>query len=147
MAQLTSKGSSESDFSLFLCCEKSSCRIFFILRTVMVDTSLYSKMVRKVKLIYVDLLFYWLETAPEERCFPRLESQNKPSLAETWLIFGTRSSRERETLHKTKNCLFMAGIQCFSPGDIQFQLVYDRGQCAETSYLGSFPHIYDPVGI
>ena len=29
----------------------------------------------------------------------------------------------------------MAGSQHFSPGDIQFQLVYDRGQCAETSYL------------
>ena len=29
----------------------------------------------------------------------------------------------------------MAGTQHFSPGDIQFQLVYDRGQCAESSYL------------
>ena len=29
----------------------------------------------------------------------------------------------------------MAGSQHFSPGDIQFQLVYDRGQCAESSYL------------
>ena len=45
-------------------------------------------------------------------------------------------SRERETLLKqTKNCLFMAESQHFSPGDIQFQLVYDRGQCAESSYL------------
>ena len=25
--------------------------------------------------------------------------------------------------------------QHFSPGDIQFQLVYDRGQCADSSYL------------
>ena len=62
----------------------------------MVDTLLYSKMVRKVKLSYVI----------------------------------------RETLHKqTKNCPFMAGSQHFSPGDIQSQLVYDRGQCAESSYL------------
>ena len=29
----------------------------------------------------------------------------------------------------------MAGTQHFSPGDIQFQLVYDKGQCAESSYL------------
>ena len=29
----------------------------------------------------------------------------------------------------------MAGSQHFSPGDIQFQLVYDKGQCAESSYL------------
>ena len=29
----------------------------------------------------------------------------------------------------------MTGSQHFSPGDVQFQLVYDRGQCAETSYL------------
>ena len=32
----------------------------------------------------------------------------------------------------------MAGSQRFSPGDIQFQLVYDRGQCAETSYLTKY---------
>ena len=57
------------------------------------DTSLYSKMVRKVKLIYVDLLLYWLENfppppppPPEKRRFPWLESHNKLSLAETWLI-------------------------------------------------------------
>ena len=29
----------------------------------------------------------------------------------------------------------MAGNQHFSPANIQFQLVYDRGQCAESSYL------------
>ena len=29
----------------------------------------------------------------------------------------------------------MAETQHFSPGGIQFQLVYDRGQCAESSYL------------
>ena len=29
----------------------------------------------------------------------------------------------------------MAGRQYFSPGDIQFQLVMNRGQCAESSYL------------
>ena len=29
----------------------------------------------------------------------------------------------------------MTGSQHFSPGDIQFQLVYDRGQCDESSYL------------
>ena len=29
----------------------------------------------------------------------------------------------------------MVGTQHFSPGDIQFQLIYDMGQCAETSYL------------
>ena len=34
----------------------------------------------------------------------------------------------------------MAGTQHFSPGDIQFQLVYDRGQCAETSYLKPISH-------
>ena len=28
-----------------------------------------------------------LKTAPEKRRFPILESQNKPSLAETWLIW------------------------------------------------------------
>ena len=28
----------------------------------------------------------------------------------------------------------MAGSQHFSPGDIQFQLVFDRGQCAASSY-------------
>ena len=45
-------------------------------------------------------------------------------------------SRERETLPKqTKNCLFMAGTQHFSPGDIQFQLVYDRVNVSSPSYL------------
>ena len=29
----------------------------------------------------------------------------------------------------------MTGSGHFSPGDIQFQLVYDRGQCAKSSYL------------
>ena len=29
----------------------------------------------------------------------------------------------------------MTGSQHFSPGDIQFQLVYDRGQCVESSHL------------
>ena len=29
----------------------------------------------------------------------------------------------------------MAGTQHFSQGDNQFQLVYDRGQCADSSYL------------
>ena len=29
----------------------------------------------------------------------------------------------------------MAGTQHFSPSDVQFQLVYDRGQCIEASYL------------
>ena len=29
----------------------------------------------------------------------------------------------------------MTETQHFSPGDIQFQLVYDRGQCADSSYL------------
>ena len=96
MTQLTFKGSSESDFSLFICCEKSPFRIFFILRTVMVDTSLYSKMVRKVKLICVDLLSYWLENCPREKTFPLLESQNKPSLAETWLIWYKIKSRKRK---------------------------------------------------
>ena len=39
-------------------------------------------------------------------------------------------------LHKqAKNCVFVTGSQHFSPGDIQFQLVYDKGQCAESSYL------------
>ena len=32
----------------------------------------------------------------------------------------------------------MAGSQHFSSGDIQFQLVYDRGQCADSSYLKRF---------
>ena len=31
----------------------------------------------------------------------------------------------------------MAGTRHFSKGDIQFQLVYDRGQCADTSYLNN----------
>ena len=29
----------------------------------------------------------------------------------------------------------MTGSQHFSPDDSQFQLVYDRGQCAESNYL------------
>ena len=29
----------------------------------------------------------------------------------------------------------MAGSQHFSLGDIQFQLIYDTGQCVESSYL------------
>ena len=34
----------------------------------------------------------------------------------------------------------MTGSQYFSPGNIQFQLVYDKGQCADSSYLkGGFP--------
>ena len=33
----------------------------------------------------------------------------------------------------------MAGTQHFFPGDIQFQLVDDRGQCAEPSYLKLTP--------
>ena len=33
----------------------------------------------------------------------------------------------------------MTGSQHFALGDIQFQLVYDRGQCAESSYL---KHLY-----
>ena len=53
-----------------------------MLRAVMVDTSFWSKMVRKVELICVDLLFMDLKTIPEKRCFPRLEL-----LAETWLIW------------------------------------------------------------
>ena len=34
-------------------------------------------------------IFYYIDskTALEKRRFPRLESQNKPSLAETWLIW------------------------------------------------------------
>ena len=40
-------------------------------------------------------------------------------------------------LKQTKNCLFMAGSQHFSPGDNQFQLVYDRGQCGDSSYLNA----------
>ena len=31
--------------------------------------------------------------------------------------------------------LIFSGSHHFSPGDIQFQLVYDRGRCAESSYL------------
>ena len=33
----------------------------------------------------------------------------------------------------------MAGSQHFSPGDIQFQIVYERGPCAESSYLKVTP--------
>ena len=44
--------------SLCVFVEKNRYVGFFILHTVTVDTSLYSKMVRKVKLIYVDLLLY-----------------------------------------------------------------------------------------
>ena len=29
----------------------------------------------------------------------------------------------------------MAGSQHFSPGDIQFQLIFDRGQCAEKKHF------------
>ena len=54
-----------------------------------------------------------LKTAPKKRRFPS-------DLAETWLKFGTRSSRERDALLKqTKKCLFMTGSQDFAPGDIQ----------------------------
>ena len=42
---------------------------FSILRTVMVDTLLYSKMVRKVKLSYLDLLLYRLENCSREKTF------------------------------------------------------------------------------
>ena len=43
-------------------------------------------------------------------------------------------------LHKqTKNCEFMTGSQHFSPDDSQFQLVYDRGQCAELITLILLP--------
>ena len=35
----------------------------------------------------------------------------------------------------------MTGSQHFSPGDIQFQLVHDRDQCAESSYLKATSHL------
>ena len=38
----------------------------------------------------------------------------------------------------------MTGSQHFSPGDIQFHLVYDRGQCAESSYLKSHDKVDFP---
>ena len=59
------KESSESNFSLRLCCEKQYSGIFFILHTVMLDTSLYSKMIRKVKFVQVDLCYIDLKTASE----------------------------------------------------------------------------------
>ena len=36
----------------------------------------------------------------------------------------------------------MAKSQHFSPGDIQFHLVYDRGQCAESSYLNGLERLH-----
>ena len=36
----------------------------------------------------------------------------------------------------------MAGTQHFSRGDVQFQLVYDRGQCADSSYLNLYQKRY-----
>ena len=55
--------------SLCVFVEKMILWDFFILRTVMVDISLYSKIVRKVKLVYVDLLLYDLKTNPEKKTF------------------------------------------------------------------------------
>ena len=42
-------------------------------------------------------IFYYidLKTTPEKRLFPWLESQNKPSLAETWLIWYKIKSWKR----------------------------------------------------
>ena len=45
----------------------------------------------------------------------------------------------------------MAASQHFSPGDVQFQLVYDRGQFSESSYLNRLPifrmaPVIQPVG-
>ena len=78
---------------------------------------------------YIDL-----KTAPKKRRFAWLESQNKPSLAETWLIWYKIKSWKRHPTQADQK-LSITGNQHFSPGDIQFQLVYDRGQCAESSYL------------
>ena len=45
---------------------------------------------------------------------------------------------KREMLHKqAKNYVFMTGSQHFTPGNIQFQLVDDRGQCAKSSYVNN----------
>ena len=53
-------------------------------------------------------------------------------------------------LHKqAKNYVFMTGSQHFTPGNIQFQPVYDRGQCAKSSYLklGSRNHVIVAKGV
>ena len=81
-------------------------------------------------------IFYYidLKTALKKRRFPWLESQNKPSLAETWLIWYKIKSWKRNVTQADQK-LSIYGTQRFSPGDVKFQLVYDRGQCAESSYL------------
>ena len=73
-------------------------------------------------------IFYYidLKTALEKRRFPWSESQNKQSLAETWLIWYKIKSWKRNVTQADQNCLFIAGTQHSSPGDIQFQLVYDN---------------------
>ena len=71
----------------------------------------------------------------EKDVSPKLKSQNKPSVAEILFVWYKIKS-QRETLHKqAKNCLFMTKRKDFSPGDILFQLVYDRGGCAKSGYL------------
>ena len=54
-------------------------------------------------------IFYYidLKTAPEKRCFPWLESQNKTSLAETWLIwYKIKSWKRSVTQADQKLCLW-----------------------------------------
>ena len=56
------------------------------------DTSLCSKIVRKVKLLYMDLRsimifsYFGLKTAFEKGCFSLLENQDEPSVAEIWFF-------------------------------------------------------------
>ena len=96
MSQLTSKGNSESDFSLCLCFEKSLGMIF---------SYLYSKMVRKVKLIHVIFYYIGFKTAPEKRRFPWLGSQNKPSLS--W--YKIRSWNWKRNVTQADQQLFIYG--------------------------------------
>ena len=49
------------------------------------------------------------------------------------LVHDQVVKEKRYTSMQTKNCL--TGSQHFSPGDIQFQLVFDRGQYAESNNL------------
>ena len=103
--------------------------IFFVLCTVMEHTSLCSKIVRKVKLLYMDLWLFWLKNCLREKML----------FSHQWLKYGSlgrKSSHKREMLHKqAKIYLLIQKSAEIYPCEIRSLLDYDRGQCAESSYL------------
>ena len=107
----------------------------------MVDTSLYSKMVRKVKLIHVDLLLHWLENCPWEKTFS-LISQNKPSLAETWLIWYNIKSWKRNVTQADqklsiygRKSTFLSRRYLISAGLWQVLTVWSMDSCLRSPAL------------